>query len=50
MRLKVEELGDKDKSGVYTHVAFAEKLAKMARAAKIKATTSSIVTVHENLP
>ena len=44
MRLKVDE------NGVYTHVAFTEKLAKMARAAKINTTTSSIVTVRENPP
>ena len=50
MRLKSEELGNKDENGVYTHVAFAEKLAKMARAAKIHKTTSSIVSVRENLP
>ncbi len=43
--MKSEELGNKDENGVYTQVAFTERLAKMARAAKIHKTTSSIVTV-----
>ena len=50
MRLGTDELGSKDADGMYTHVTFAEKLVKLARAANIHTTTSSIVTICENLP
>jgi hypothetical protein len=49
-RLKPEELGKKDENGVYTHIAFADKLLRLATAASIHATSSSIISVRESLP
>lgn len=53
LQLKTEELGKKEKvSGreVYTHIAWADKMATVIRGAKLESSTTHIGHVRKNLP
>ena len=53
LRLKVEDLGKKEKvtgREVYSHIAWADKMATVVRGAKLEATTTYIGHVRKELP
>ena len=53
LRLKMDELGKKEKSGgreVYSHISWADKMATIVKGAKIETTTTYIGHVRKELP